>query len=430
MKKITIRDISSFLIAFSMLLYALRGNYGAIAISCLIMIEIVVLLTKKNGKRIPKGNSYAAAFLIVFAFFFQMTRTISFEYYRIIGYLATALLLFDAKPGQYNSLWKWLKAISIFEAIGVFVQLLIPNIYYFIMSFLVSDEMLSSIRERLLTGYYTGFTHEVSYTMFLIVIGLGIYIYQSDLKRNKRSLVPIIFLSLALVVSGKRATLVFFIAAFFLVQFIKSDSKVKILKYTAVVLGVIAIIWITYPYWSKLQAFSRINTFIAFFQVRDYTAMFSGRSMIYEDAVKLWQTNPWFGIGWGNFKYSVASTAWYARFDVHNCYLQILCETGIVGAALFLGIIVTSVVNSIKAVFIFRRNMDVNNYRLSLFCCFIQIFFLLYSLTEPILYEYTDYVIFMICFSCSNILVGSRQTDISALRGVRTIGVANGKVIS
>lgn len=411
--KIKVASLISALWAFSTLLYAFRGKLGAIMITICIIASIPYLLRQTKKDR-SWASIYAALFLLVFAVVVNIFRSISLEYYLIIGYFATALVLLNYRIDYFNDMWKWFKGIAVFEAIGVYMQFFLPSLYYPIISIVLPGEVVASIQSRLLSGYYTGFSHEVSFTMFLIVVGLGLYIYEINSDKKAKKWIPIVLLVGALFISGKRATQLFFIIALFVTQFIRSDDKLKLLKYSGIAAAGLAAIWFSYPWWSKIPAFERINQLISFYSSNDIIGMTSGRTVIYENAIKLWQTNKWFGIGWGNFKYSVSDMLWYSGFDVHNCFLQILCETGIIGLVFYSILILIVLFNSIRCVLLVRRFGVHSEYNLSVFYCYIQIFFILYSITEPILYEYTDYFIFFVCFNCSNLLLknkGQKKQD-------------------
>ena len=427
MYKVKINQISSILIAFSILLFAFRGKIGAIAITCAIVVYMYGLIKQTKGHR-PWANAYTACFIFLFAFVINAFRSLSLEYYMIIGYFLASLTLLSNRFDGYDELWKWLKYFSIFGAFGVYLQRFLPGVYYAVISLLLPNEVVASIRSRLIAGYYTGFSREVSYTMFLVVVGLGLYIFAETKKNRRNDRVAIVFLLGALLLSGKRATLVFFILAWFITSFIKSDDKLKIFKYSACVFVGLMLVIVTFPYWSKIPIFSRIVEVINFASLDDLIGITNGRTVIYSNAISLWNTNRWFGIGWSNFKHSVPSIYWYSGFDVHNCFLQILCETGIIGLVLYSLICIISVTSSIKCIYMFKHSRLENNYNygLSLFFAFIQVFFILYSLTEPILYEYTDYIVFFICFGCTNVMLKSFRRK-QPIRRIRS-GIEYGKI--
>lgn len=407
MKRVKVDSIISFLIAISMLAFAFRGKIGAALITAALVLLIGFKL-KRGNLLLSKYNVWNAGFILCFAVLLNIARTLKFEYYMVIGYLLAAILLTNTDENMYESLWKWLKGIAVFEAVGIYLQRLMPAIYYLMISIILPDSVVSEIRSRLTNGYYTGFSREVSYTMFLITIGLGLFIF--DVKESRKikqkkavRLSGIIFLAGALLLSGKRATLLFFIVTVFAVFFIKSKNKFKIIKYTVICMGAIFLVGLTYPLWSKMSSLQRMVELISYIQANDWIGITNGRTVIYEKAYSLWKLNQWFGIGWGNFKYSVPDNLWYSGYDVHNCYLQVLCENGILGACIYYILIVSALVNSVRCI----HYTDVCSYKHNEACFsgYMQVFFILYSLTEPILYEYTDYILFFICINFTSIIL-------------------------
>lgn len=64
-------------------------------------------------------------------------------------------------------------------------------------------------------------------------------------------------------------------------------------------------------------------------------AVFSGRVKIWEESLKIFEKNPWTGVGLGQFQYEFALATGEAR-GAHNTYLELLVETGIVGLFIFI----------------------------------------------------------------------------------------------
>ena len=329
------------------------------------------------------------------------------------------MILLNNNLNIYDKVWNILGKISLFEAFGIFMQKLFPNIYYSFISIVLPSNVVSSIKNRLVEGYYTGFTREVSFTMFFIVIGLGIYLFDI-LKKDKENIdsnykikkyFKILFLFAALVVSGKRATLIFFLLTIFIIQFIRSKDSLKSMKYLGIGCGLILFLYISFPLWSKIESLSRIVELLTFIKEKNIIGITNGRNLIYQNAIDLWNTNRIFGIGWGNFKYMVNGSLWYAGFDVHNCYLQILCENGLIGAAIFYALTIISIFRFVKCLKKARECGDDYIYKLSLITAYIQIFFITYSFTEPILYEYTDYIIYFISINITNLLLYKLETE-------------------
>lgn len=401
MTNVKTKSLLSLLIAASMLIFAFRGKYGAIVITCALMIVVLEAAFRKTIPTTGHGVAFAG-FLLLFAVGLSIIRTMDFAYYLTIGYLFAACLLLNTDIDRYQSLWSCLKAIALFEALGVYIQKINLDLYYSLIGILLPDQVVMQIHVRFLDGYLTGFTREVSYTMFLIVVGLGLYLFDfQNQQHKKRNVLPILFLALALTISGKKATLLFAVMSLFAVYFLASKNKIKVLSLGAVLC--IAVI-VLYPVWSKFESMQRFVTLFTHIRNLDLPALTSGRMAIYSYALDLWKGNMLFGIGWGNFRYCVPETYWFSGFDVHNCFLQILCETGIVGLLLYLGMTLNVVRNCIRSIHLTKQG-DPGRRSFAFYLSFVQIFFIAYSITEPVLYEYTDYVLYFICINLTNLLI-------------------------
>lgn len=403
--------ITSSLLALSMVVFAFRGKFGAIIITLALAIELFILF--KNMKiRLHLGiTNFWIPFLLIFSVICNALRSINYEYYLHIGYLFAIFILLNTKSNKYDKLWSVLKGISLFEAFGIYLQRIIPSLFYSVMSIILPGDVVAQIRNRVLSGYMTGFSREVSYTMFLICIGIGLYWYDCNVQPKLRSDSSIVkkrlvlfFLFGALFLSGKRATLIFSVFSLFITGFINSKDKFKVLKYFLGVCAGIGVIIVFYPFWSKISSLQRIVELLSFIQMNDYTGITNGRVDIYSMAISLWENHPIIGIGWGNFKYSISESFWYSGFDVHNCFLQVLCENGYVGAIPYYCLIITSLIRVVICN-IKLRKIDTNESRVSKFLCYVQFFFVMYSITEPILYEYTDYIIFFVCINLTSIFL-------------------------
>lgn len=133
MKKIKLSDLSAALLALSAMAFALRGKIGAIFITLSLLCNTIIVI--RSRQRMNSFNLYAALFLFVFAFVLNTFRSLSPQYYLIIGYLAASVLLLESSMKNIDGVWKWLKGIAIFEATGVYLQWIIPELYYSIITF-------------------------------------------------------------------------------------------------------------------------------------------------------------------------------------------------------------------------------------------------------------------------------------------------------
>ena len=138
---------------------------------------------------------------------------------------------------------------------------------------------------------------------------------------------------------------------------------------------------------------------------------FSGRTSLYELALKLFRTNPLFGIGWGNFRahtlgvFRVGNTA---TFETHNVYLQLLCENGIVGLSGFIiavgSVLIYTIMKYAKTLKTYGVTTATKAYKLSLY---IQLFFLTYCMSGNPLYDY----IFVVIYFTGVFLLGVNERE-------------------
>jgi O-antigen ligase len=92
------------------------------------------------------------------------------------------------------------------------------------------------------------------------------------------------------------------------------------------------------------------------------------RELLADAAVKIWQDNPWPGVGGWSFKNYVAlyvpKAEWprlrnsYGMANVHNDLLQFLCEHGAIGGGLIFGIVVTILVHLVWNLIHMKRSFN------------------------------------------------------------------------
>lgn len=75
------------------------------------------------------------------------------------------------------------------------------------------------------------------------------------------------------------------------------------------------------------------------------------RYSLWEAGYKMWQNHPLAGVGIGEFRFNVQSFSPVIdkRISSHSLYIQVLSETGVVGALLFFALIVSTLLSLLKA---------------------------------------------------------------------------------
>lgn len=117
---------------------------------------------------------------------------------------------------------------------------------------------------------------------------------------------------------------------------------------------------------------------------------FSGRLSLYSLAFSLFQKNYLTGIGWGNYRANTEGMFGKEglTYEVHNVYIQLLCETGIIGFFAFLGAVALTLsygIRKYRKVILDKGNNAIFVIELGLV---MQLFFLAYCMTGNPLYDY------------------------------------------
>lgn len=144
-----------------------------------------------------------------------------------------------------------------------------------------------------------------------------------------------------------------FLAITLLLVIFKQSKKFSMFKIITIIMGVIALLFtfsrsawmaglmgLVCIFFPKRKNYFILLTFIVF---TTYGLFFSGESVavrleLNDAAVKIWQQSPLFGVGLGNFLVALPaflpSRTIYFLQPVHNIYLLILAENGIIGVIL------------------------------------------------------------------------------------------------
>lgn len=257
---------------------------------------------------------------------------------------------------------------------------------------------------RLVYGYRAGVSPHYSQNALFISIFLMLMMCRylsrprriSNRTQRRIELVILIMGMVALVLTGKRGTMLWCILAIAIVSFIQSGKKFttawKIVSVCAVALVVLVLLSESVP-----QIEHVINRFID--MGSDSSSM--ERMAMWGLALSSFVKSPIFGIGFQNYRglystslyYLFASEAniqSYQRLDAHNVYLQVLCETGVVGFLLYMTALVLLFMCTLRLVRYYSKR-EPHLKAAALFSLCIQIFYLLYSLSGNCLYDMTFY---------------------------------------
>lgn len=228
-------------------------------------------------------------------------------------------------------------------------------------------------------GIYCATTFIISASLFFIGEKQG--------KSNRKNVFYMIISFIAVILTTKRAHLLFSVMAIFISYFIckKEQNIKKVLKLLLACVILICLFFIAMNIFPILM--ETVNRFL------NSDDISTGRFDMWKLAWGLFLNNPLFGIGWNKYITVMANPLGihpnYAT-SVHNVYLQVLCETGIVGFSTITFIMFYSYYNTIKLI----RTNSLNNrlYNGLVVSAVIQTFVLLYNFTGNCLYDFTLYL--------------------------------------
>jgi hypothetical protein len=317
----------------------------------------------------------------------------------ILFYGMCTVMLFDTQISEKPHYLKMFYYMSFIFLLGTFIYLYFPSIYRsrILPVFAGSSqyERLVSWTNRTVYLIVPGFTNQTSFNACHFVYGLG-YLFCSSFageKLNLRKIIIAVLLFISLVLTNKRAHFVFLYIALIVAYYMVGDKSRKINRIASAI-G-ISILFITVLYFLinnvRIGVFIKLRQSLADFENDDDLS--ASRGVLNSLAIRFFIENPIFGIGWENFGPKVGS-----GIHTHNIYLQLLCETGIVGFSVFVSF------------FVYAFNSAIRNCKLAIsqeertaagFCLFMQVFFLLYGTTGNPMYDPPYYIPYFFCCAYS-----------------------------
>ena len=317
------------------------------------------------------------------------------------------ILMFSTKIRDYASAMNVIMIMAMFFAAGVFLQRFMPGIFKLILQ-VFPAKFRNAITEADAKNQFglKGFTINVGFTANYVLAGIFVLIakLRSGEKHKIKGNVEIILLCIALILTAKRGPIIFAVLSILIVLIIpygNSERMKKIWRGILITLIICAVFWMMK---NQLKQVSFLKRYIESIEgILNGQDVSSGRFTLYQWAIHLFLESPVWGIGWGKYRHTLAgNTKIITSLDTHNVYLQLLCETGIVGFFIFVSVFLASWIMTKDAYcFCFRNHSETNHkWRPALLFSFLfQTYFLLLALTGNPLYDQFYQVIY--AFSCS-----------------------------
>lgn len=313
----------------------------------------------------------------------------------IIKYALGVFLLYCFSQRKEAGLYlvQGLVIVGLVFSVATFVFYFFPDIYLNSVVPNLADYLKSTAVIMMRTNRYPGLTGHYSTNGTYLAIGFGAIVStilcgNGEKKSRFRCFAVCLLILGALLLIGKRAHLVFSIAAAFCVYWLCND-KDKINRFLKVI-GVVIIAAIVFVIMvNQIPALS--NTFNRFAETADSGDFLMSRGLFYAEAFAQFKKNIFFGCGWKQMVKLL-------EHDVHNIYIQLLAETGVVGFSFFIGLFVSGLNMAVKLIKGISRTeaINVQERKLLVFAAYYMFFFVLYGFTGNPLYDEQPFYLLMI----------------------------------
>lgn len=336
----------------------------------------------------------------------------------IITVALIGVLTISLKVEQFGTGIKFLYAMGLISAAAVFVQYILGDFYNNIYWRLFTQSWAEYVEHYYDKGYYTGLHAVPGQAAGAILFALGILVCYCLLKLYSKNKVKMRYYLiaalplLAILLTGKKGVLIAGVASFLLLTiFLMAQRKQMfrlLLLFALIVAGYNVFRWYVLAH-PDISFLYRFYQFFEAMETGNETVLTTGRNVLYEYAIELWQQHKLLGIGWRVFRDYTTSVYGYAtKHDVNLDYLQMICECGIIGFTLMMTPILITLYRTINLA---RRTLKLNlsfDSKLSIMvACFIQFFTLIYAFFEIPFYDRTFFIVY--AFSC--IIVNSAYQE-------------------
>lgn len=359
---------------------------------------LVLTLTKKSRVIIhPLDLTYMPFVLVVLFGLVGATRE---TYFSLLTMFPFLFMFFMVRGnGQWlRTVYKILLAADMVYAFFTYFFFFAPPMAYYTVVMALFPTSAASLFYWYSNGWMPGLTSHYSTNGVLLATGSMLAFcemlpcWRQEGKAKWKWAVCFLYLFAALLLTGKRGPLLFSVAGMFVVYyFYMSNNQAKRILY--VVGAILAVVCVAAILINWVPALSQ--AFYRFLETSEEGDITLGRRKYWEIAKENFIANPYFGIGWGNFS-DLAEKIAGKNVDAHNVFLQLLCETGVVGFACFFLMYVNCLWMALTQYFtlIKKREQDRDKEVMLSFALAFMVFFILYCFTGNPLYSNISYMPF------------------------------------
>lgn len=399
--------LTALLYSFNFILIDLGISLNYVIIFCSILFTLFFVMNIRAfcNFRLRKEN-----FLIFFVAFLILIRISDFSYITAKPLYVYSMVIMALNMCLFSNDIKSCNAVSLIMLIpGCCVAFIIllckfaPSIYFNTIFKIISVENQNGIKYLMSEGYGVFVANNIGLTATYLVISifltLTVFIKQEFGLKKLCFYFLLIFEVFALVVLNRRGELVaVFLSLLAYYALMLRGKKLIIFLSLIIIVAYLAILLIALISSNVIvyEGDNRIITSI-FELIKSITGstatksdISNGRVGLYKIAIKLFKENFIFGIGWGAFAKHGSQYITQVT-NVHDIYLQLLCELGVVLGLLFIVLL-------FAFLFTFKKENKYNNWAFLMF-----LYILILGVVDNTIYEDHFWLLFSIIYLFRNI---------------------------
>lgn len=306
--------------------------------------------------------------------------------FAISSFYMIATLLFFFVPPLYSSV-----AIPIFQSSSVF-------------------DLQSEYNRGIMFGFTTHYSSNAIYLALGLIVSVARAFFSGHRKKNKEIILSFLFL-FTLLLTGKRAHIIFSFVAIIVTYYCYSARKKlgRIFKIMAfIIVGIFAMYIMSF---FVPQVMNFVNRFI---ETAEHGDMLMYRDVFYAYALDGFTNAPILGNGWMWYNQTINLNSAY---NVHNIYIQLLAETGIVGFIFFVGYFIYAFLRAANLMIQIKKEgnkyLECFSFPIAAALMF-QVFFICYGMSGNPLYDTEVFIPYLIStIAVESVYVYQRKWRIS-----------------
>lgn len=372
-----------------------------VVFSLFVVLAFIGILAINSKRYIINGKLFLACVAILIPYLRYSRLPYPGDWYSTLIYPAIVMFVYYSYKfnGWEKSMFRIMVAAYLVYALFTIAMLFGTTAINIACRLFPSSADLMMYRFR--TARFCGLTNHYSTNGMLLAVGTLIVGCRMIQERRKWNVVLFAIFMVALLLTGKRAQPIFSVFVLVLTYYFFSANKKKsrLINLAAIGISILAISYIIIQYIPALA-----TLFDRFEALEESGDISNGRYALWRLAFENFAKAPIFGVGWEQFS-QIQAKGW----DTHNVYIQLLCETGIVGFACYAAWFLYFLVKAIGLLVqerTYKYELDGENEFYLMFSLAFQAFFLIYSLTGNPLYVKIMYVPYFV--SCALVVKVNR----------------------